>query len=504
MRKILGLIIGSCLFLILIFLPAPPGMSVEAKRTAAVALLMATFWMTEAIPIAATALIPIAAFPLLGVLQGTEVTKNYGDANVFLLLGGFLIALAIERWNLHRRIALNIIRLIGLAERRIILGFMCASALLSMFISNTATTVMMLPVALSVVRAMSEKASPEAEGEPGESTGNARFEHPELGGFGTSLMLGIAYAASIGGIGTLIGSPPNIILAGAAHELFPDLPEITFARWLIFGLPVVILFLPLVWLYLTFFLYPPKKKGGVKVLAVHEEIKKLGKMTRNELLVFSVFLMAVILWMTRSDVPVGSFTMRGWGSFLGIGEYVHDSTVSIFAAVLLFLLPAGNGERIMRWKEAKKVPWGVLLLFGGGFALAEAFQSSGLSEWIGESLSCMKGFPMIFIIIAIVAIVVFLTELTSNTALTVTMMPVMAALSTAMGVHPFALMIPTAIAASCAFMLPVATPPNAIVYSSGYITMPQMAKAGFLLNITGIVIITILTYLFILPLFHIA
>ncbi|MEW5807643.1 MAG: DASS family sodium-coupled anion symporter [Acidobacteriota bacterium] len=492
MRKVLGFSIGIVIFAAMLLLPAPHGMTEEAKRTAAIALLMATFWIAEALPIAVTSLIPIAAFPLFSILDGAQVTKNYGDQNIYLFLGGFFIALAMERWNLHRRIALNIIKVMGLAERRIVLGFMCASALISMFISNTATTVMMLPVAISVVRAVQN-----------EHDASARSKTNSMEGFGTALMLGVAYSASIGGIGTLIGTAPNIILAGAVRELFPGLPEITFSKWLFYGIPLVLVFIPLVWLYLTLLLFPPGKNVGMNMLVLKDEIAKLGKITKNELLVLIVFVMAVVMWVTRSDISIGSMTLKGWESILGVEKYVHDSTVSIFAAVLLFMLPAGKGEHILSWEEAKKIPWGVLLLFGGGFALAEAFQTSGLSAWIGESMACMKGLPLILIVVAVITIVIFLTELTSNTALTVTMMPIMASLSSAIGVHPFVIMIPTAIAASCAFMLPVATPPNAIVFSSGYITIPQMAKAGFLLNITGIVLITLLTYFIIIPAFHI-
>ncbi len=463
-------------------------MSIEAKRTAAVALMMATFWITEAIPIAATSLIPIAALPLFGIMKSFDVTKNYGDPMIFLFMGGFLIALAMQRWNLHRRIALNIIRVMGFARRRIILGFMCATAFLSMFISNTATTVMMLPVALSLVQTIN-----------GENAGldNRKSKNSE---FGLALMLGIAYSASIGGIGTLIGTTPNLVLAGSVKEFFPDLPEITFLKWMIVGLPLVIVFIPLIWFYLTFiFTSPEKSKTEESSALILEEIKKMGRISANEIKILIVFVLTVILWMTRADIPLGFIIIRGWGSILGIGQYIHDSTVAIFAALILFLLPAGGKKYILNWEWAIKLPWGILILLGGGFALAEAFQVSGLSQWIGESLHYMKGLPPLFILIIIVTIITFLTELTSNTAISLTMMPILAALSMAIGVHPFLLMVPAAMVASCAFMLPVATPPNAIVFGSGYITIPQMAKAGFMMDILGIILITIISYLIIIP-----
>ncbi len=491
MRKIIGLSLGFFLFFLVLFLPAPSGMPIEAKRTAAIALLMATFWITEAIPIAATALIPIAAFPLFGVLESGSVTKNYGDSMIFLFMGGFLIALAMQRWNLHRRIALNVIRVMGFAKRRMILGFMCATAFLSMFISNTATTVMMLPVALSLVQTM--------EGENRVTNGKRKSSD-----FGLALMLGIAYSASIGGIGTLIGTTPNLVLAGTLKELFPELPEITFLKWMVVGLPLVIIFVPLIWFYLTFIFTSLKKsettKGSMPIL---EEIRKMGKISRNEIKVLIVFALTVLLWMTRADIPLGSITFHGWGSILGIGQYIHDATVAIFAAIALFLLPAGNKQHILNWEWARKIPWGILILLGGGFALAEAFQASGLSQWIGESLQYMRTLPPLLILIIILTVITFLTELTSNTAISLTMLPILGALSTAMGVHPFLLMIPAAMVASCAFMLPVATPPNAIVFGSGYIRVPQMAKAGFVMDILGVILIAILTYLIIIPYFGI-
>lgn len=493
MRRLIGLSLGFFLFFLVLFLPAPAGMSIEAKRTAAIALMMATFWITESIPIAATALIPVAAFPLLRVMNSNHVTKNYGDPIVFLFMGGFLIALAMQRWNLHRRIALNIIRVVGFARRRIILGFMFATAILSMFISNTATTVMMLPVALSLVQTIN-----------GESAGLNGERRDKNSDFGLALMLGIAYAASVGGIGTLIGTTPNLILAGSVKELFPELPEITFLKWMVVGLPLVIIFVPLIWLYLTFVFTSLKKGEGTESsIPIMEEINKMGKISANETKVLIVFACTVFLWMTRADIPLGFVTIRGWGSILGIGPYIHDSTVAIFAALILFLIPAGKKQHIMNWKWALKIPWGILILFGGGFALAEAFQVSGLSQWIGESLNYMKGFPPLLILIIIITIITFLTELTANTAISLTMMPVLAALAMAMGVHPFLRMIPAAMAASCAFMLPVATPPNAIVFGSGYITIPQMAKAGFVMDILGIILITIISYLIIIPYFHI-
>jgi sodium-dependent dicarboxylate transporter 2/3/5 len=396
-------------------------------------------------------------------------------------MGGFFIALTIEKWNLHRRIALATIRAIGDRPRRILLGFMLASAFLSMWISNTATALMMLPIALSVVTQLG------GEGDP-----------DRVRRFGLVLLLAIAYSCSIGGTATLVGTPPNIVFAQIYHETFPDAPPVTFLDWMLRALPFAAVFLAFTWAYLAFVvgrLGARSMTGGRD--AIREQYAALGPMSRQEKMVLGAFVATALLWIFRRDIGIASFTIPGWESILGVGGYVSDATVAIGMSVLLFLTPVDleRGEFLLDWKTAVRIPWGILLLFGGGFALAGGFQETGLSRWIGETLTRFEGVPAWVLVVAICTLMTFLTELTSNTATTQMVLPILAATAVTFDCDPLLLMVPATLSASCAFMLPVATPPNAIVFSSDLVPIPTMARVGLVMNVAGVLLIFSLFHL---------
>ncbi|PYZ93413.1 anion transporter [Salipaludibacillus keqinensis] len=475
-KQIVGLFLGPLLFFFILFFFQPEGLSFEARGVLAGTVWIATWWITEAIPIPVTSLLPIILFPLVTTMEVGEVTPNYGDNIVFLFLGGFIIALALERWNLHKRIALTIINTIGTSTKRLMLGFMLATAFLSMWISNTATAMMMVPIGTAIIYQFShlidEKTVPNAK------------QQEEI--FAKGLMIAIAFAASIGGLGTIIGTPPNTILAGQLREIFDV--DLSFANWMMFGVPLAAVLLIIAWVYLITFAFPMKMTeipGGREV--VDNERKALGPMSADEKMVMTVFSLTAIAWILRSFV---------------LQEYVHesidDTMIAITGALVLFLIPSFKyqGVKLMNWHTAKDVPWGILILFGGGLAIAGSFGETGLDEWIGEQLTVLVGVQFIVIVLAVTVLVVFLTEITSNTASATMLMPIMASLAYAIDVHPFAMMVPAAIAASCAFMLPVATPPNAVVFGSGYLKMGDMIKAGFWMNL--IAIIGIVTFVMLL------
>ena len=464
-----GLVGGAALFVVLLLLPAPAGLSPEGWRTAAVAVLMALWWMTEAIPITATALIPLALFPTLGVLEMPSAAAPYANHLIFLFMGGFLIATAMQKWNLHRRIALAIIATMGTSPRRLVFGFMTATAFLSMWISNTATAAMMLPIAIAV-------------GEMFRPPGTGRYN------FGLALMLGIAYSASIGGVATLIGTPPNAIFAAAASELLGV--RIGFLEWMAVGLPVAAVFLPLAWLLLVRVLFPPGELAGDAASILADERAKLGPASRGEKSVAVVFVLTALAWVFRSPKTFGSFTVPGIQT---LAPWVEDSTIAVAAAIVLFVLPVDwkRGVFALDWRSAKRIPWGVLTLFGGGLSLARAMDHSGLATWIGSGVAALHMIPAVALIALVAALFVFLTEVTSNTATATMAMPVMAGAAAGLGLAPLTLMATAALAASMAFMLPVATPPNAIVFGSGYLTIPQMARAGFWMNLIAIALTTV-------------
>ncbi len=459
-------------------------MSIEAQRMAAIAFVMATLWICETIPIPITSLLPIVLFPALGIMSTSQATAPYGNHLIFLFMGGFIIALSMQRWNLHRRLALHVIQLVGFSPARLVFGFMLATALLSAFVSNTATTVMMLPIGLAIIAQASETLKQQ----------NAEVSSKSLEAFSLNLMLGIAYAASIGGLATLIGTPPNTVLAGYLSKTYGY--EITFAKWLMVGVPMVVLFLPICWLWLTKISNPMSGlslPNSNKVL--REQIVELGKMNKGEKWTLVVFCCTATGWLFRPQIA----------QFFPEPSMLKDSSIAIAGAICLFLLPINlrKHEFVMNWEWASKLPWGVLLLFGGGFALAQGFDASGLAAWIVQQVGALSILPTIVLILCIAALVSFLTELTSNTATATVLMPVLAGVAIGLGQSPLLLIAPAALSASCAFMLPVATPPNAIVFGSGHVTIPQMIKSGFGLNVIGIFLITLITYVALIPAFDI-
>ena len=470
-KKNIGLVLGPIVFTLIVLFFHPEGLSPTANAVLATAAWVAIWWITEALPIAVTALLPIVLFPLSGGLGLKETTASYGHKYIFLFLGGFILAIAIEKWNLHKRIALTIIRIMGTNILHIILGFMIATALLSMWISNTATAVMILPVGMAIVSQLKD---------------NPNTISNENSIFAKALMLAIAYSASIGGMATQIGTPPNLILAGVIQETYGI--EISLGQWFAFGFPISLLFLFLGWFYLTRFAFKFKQKefpGGRN--EINNQLNALGRVSFEEKIIFYVFTATAFAWIFRSWV------------LQYIIPSIDDTIIAVIAAILLFILPSSKkGIPLISWSDAVKLPWGILLLFGGGMALAIGFQSSGLALWIGEQLKSLETVPLIILLLIIIASVNFITEITSNIATTALMLPVLASLAHAIGVHPFFLLVGATVAASCAFMLPVATPPNAIVFGSGYLKIEDMVKKGLWMNFISIIILTLIVY-YILP-----
>ena len=485
-RQRVGFPLGVGLCALILVLPTPEGLAPEAQRAGAVAALMATWWVTEAVPIAVTALVPLVLYPVLSVMDMSQAAAPYADPNVFLFMGGFMIAMAMEKWGLHKRLGLHVIAWVGGGPRRILWGFMAATGFISMWVSNTATAVMMLPVAMAVLAHL----HPETPA-PGEKIQ-----------FGTVLMLGIAYAASVGGVATLIGTPPNVIFAGQAKALFPELGEVTFVRWMLFAFPVALGFLMIVWAYLAFFYARLEKGSAAPPHAIQEELKALGPWTNGERGVMAVFALTAAAWMGRADVPIGPVTLPGWPTLVGL-RGIHDGTIAMAAALVLFATPISfrKVDFLLDWSWAKRLPWDVLLLLGGGFALAESFRRTGLDAWMGSQMEMLQGIPIPVLIFVVCLGVAVVGNLISNTAIAAMLIPMAASAAGALKVHPYLLMIPTTLAASFDFMLPAGTPPNAIVYGTGYVTIPQMVRAGLGLTVLGAVWITLATYLFVIPVF---
>lgn len=465
------LLLGPALFGLVIAFFHPEGLSDQGNAVLASTVWVAAWWITDCIPLAITSILPIVLFPLTGGMSLEETTASFGHRYIFLYIGGFILAIAIERWNLHKRISLMIISIIGTNLKSIILGFMVATAFLSMWISNTATTVMMLPIGMAIITQLKD---------------NPKTKEDENLIFGKALMLAIAYSATIGGIATLIGTPPNLVFAGIVQELYGF--EVTFSKWLIFGLPISVSLLLICWKYLTSYAYRfeqqsfPDGKGEIR-----RQLQALGKISYEEKMVLGIFVITAVTWISRS------FLNR----FI---PALDDTIIAVAAAVLLFTIPASKKEKraLVNWEEAVRLPWGILLLFGGGLALAEGFKNSGLAGFIGQQLALLDGVSLLVLLLVVVTAVNFLTEITSNLATTAMVLPILAPLALVIDVHPFTLMVGAAVAASCAFMLPVATPPNAVVFASGYLTIPDMVRAGFRLNVISIVCLTILVY-FVLP-----
>ena len=487
--KAVGLALGVVAFVLLLLFPVDAD-NAPASRLAAVAALMAIWWMTAALPLFATALLPLALFPLFGVMAGRDTAEAYMNSTIMLFIGGFMIALTMERWNLHRRIALTIIHYVGGGPARIVLGFMVAAGFLSMWISNTATAVMMVPIGLAIVLQIEER------------LGDAARK------FTVGLMLGIAYGCSVGGMTTLVGTPPNLAFARIHQVLFPDAPEIAFGQWLVVAFPVGVAMLLIAWVLITQVLYRAPREVAVSRTAVAVERAKLGPVTFEERAVLVVFAITALLWVFRVDLNLGGIKVYGWSRLLPWPELVDDGTVAIFMASVLFFIPTkgkgpGEGEgdaqgeergRVMGAEVIPRLPWNVVLLIGGGLALASGFQHTGLAALIGGQFEAAGALPTFALILLVCLAITFLTELTSNTATTEMILPILASVAVLTGTHPLVLMIPATMSASCAFMMPVATPPNAIVFGSNRLTIAEMARAGIVLNLVGALVIALVVY----------
>jgi len=462
-----GVVLGPAAALLMILSDAPAGLTDTGWTTAAIGVLMAVWWATEAVPIAVTALLPLVVFPLLGIATIQETAAPYSNKVIYLFLGGFIVAFAMQRWDLHRRIALSVLQVVGGNGRSLVGGFMLSSALISMWVMNTSTTMMLLPIAVSIITVIHKSVGSLDE------TARADFQY--------ALLLGVAYGATIGGMATLVGTAPNAMLAAFMQENHGV--EIDFASWMMVGLPLSIVMLPLAWLALTRFVFHVDFQTSGEGRAELKKMKDdLGSIKTPEIRVAIVFTIMAVAWITRpllADVP-------------GLSA-LDDSGIAMAGAIALFLVPSGDKSDpfLIRWRYAEQLPWSVLILFGGGLTLAGAVSRTGLAEWLGSSLQAVGALPLAVIVIAAAALIIFLTELTSNIATTATFLPVVGAIAIESGIDPIVLTVPITFAASCAFMLPVATPPNAIVFGSGLLTIPKMARAGFVLNLIAIVLVTI-------------
>ena len=481
MNKVAVIVASLLVFFTVLAIPVDPGLLAPgAKSVAAVTILMVMLWVTGVIPLEATALLPLVLFPVLGVLSPVETAVSYGNEVIFLFLGGFIIAMSMQRWGLHRRIALHIIHTVGTSPKRLVLGFMVATGFLSMWISNTATAMMMIPIAVAIILTLIPGTNRALE--------NLNEEQQALA---KCLIISIPYAASIGGIATIIGTPPNGIFISQFETIFPDAPPIDFFTWMKFGVPFAAVFLFLAWAWLTRVPYRRMSAtlpcaGGI----IRQELKKMGSISRGEQWTLLVFVLTAFCWIFAQTKVIGGVTIPGLDMlFPGI----KDSTIAIFGALLLFLLPVDREEGIftMDWEWAVKIPWGILLLFGGGIALSNGFIQTGLAARIVESLTLIHGLPIILLVLVVALGVSLATEITSNTAIAAVMMPIMAATAVSVGVNPIILMMTAAVCASMAFMLPVATPPNAVAYGSGYISAEDLLRSGWALNLIGIALWTL-------------
>ncbi|ABA58900.1 Sodium/sulphate symporter [Nitrosococcus oceani ATCC 19707] len=467
-RQYLGFILGPLVMISLLTLSPPTGLDIAAWQTAAITLLMAIWWITEALPIPVTALLPLVLFPLLGIADIQETAIPYANPLIFLFMGGFIIALAIERCGLHRRLAYCILSCMGISPAATLGGFMVVSAFLSLWISNTATTMLMLPIACSVI----------------EGLRGTKAAAPLSSPFAVALLLGIAYSASIGGLGTLVGTVPNALLAGFVLETYGF--ELGFAEWMLLAAPFLLVLLVFAWFMLTQVVFSGfHREHGDQRVPMRQALRQLGPVSRAERRVTMVFALVAILWLLRPLIAT-----------LAPNVALNDPGIALFGAMLLFLIPLDwrRGRFLMDWKTAEQLPWGTLLLFGGGLSLAASINNTGLASWLGGNLTLLSGLPAWLILLGIVAVVIFLTELTSNTATTSIFLPILGSVALSLGQPPLQLLIPVTLAVSCAFMMPVATPPNAIVFGTGLVSIPQMARAGFYLNLASMIIITGVSY----------
>jgi len=503
-------------FLGMLLLPGPASLPPAAQRVAAVTVLMAGLWLTQAVPIAATSLIPLVAFPLLAIQPAGEVSRAYMSPSILLYLGGFIIALGIERWGMHRRIALQIVYWIGHSPRRVILGFMLATAALSMWISNTAATLLMLPIGLAMIASLKEACG------PGDEEDSTPLTERDWSLLATALMLAIAYSSSIGGMLTLVGTPTNITFQENYAARFPQAPEVPAGRWMLIFIPMGIVFVVISWRVLTWRLPHAIQRRHVPAEFFSDSLSTLGPPTRGEWMMGILVLATIFLWIFRVPFQIGEEALLpGWGDLVeswlvrwGVPEataakYLHDSTVAIGMALLMFCLPVcrneeGKVERLMDWELAETLPWGILLLIGGGFAIASAFESTGLSLWVGDQCAAaIQGSPPWILIGSVCMAITFLTEVTSNVATANVVLPILAATAVSVGIDPRMIMIPATVSTSCAFMLPIGTPPNAIVFSSGHVRVVDMVRYGVVLNLVGVVLVTVTAFVLMAPLMQI-
>ncbi|MFO7446818.1 MAG: SLC13 family permease [Ignavibacteriaceae bacterium] len=480
-----GFVTGVFSFIFILFFadldPARP----QITQMAAVVVLMSAWWVTEAVPLAATSLIPLILFPLMGMMNGEKVAGSYINSIIFLFLGGFLLAVAMERWGLHKRVALKIITLFGGSPRAVILGLMFATGFISMWISNTATVVMMFPIGLAIIHKM-----------------EADFGREKTHNFSIALLLAIAYAGSIGGIGTLIGTPPNLIFVRISHIIFPEAPEISFGRWMMLAVPIAAIMLLATGFFLTKVYYKIDYEIEIDKKFIKDEYLKLGAVSFEEKVISIVFSAAAFLWIFRQDLDLGFITIPGWDQIFYQPKYLNDGVVAVTMAMILFIIPAKNtapGEEsgkttILGTHSFMKIPWGIILLFGGGFALAEGFIDTGLAEYIGSHFKGLHYMSPLLMLLIVGITNNFLTEFTSNTASAQMILPVMASVAVALGIHPWLLMITATLAVSLGFMMPAGTAPNTIVFASERLKIMDMVKAGFILNLIGVIIITLLVY----------
>ena len=466
-HQVIGLFLGPLIAGLMIFAGPPENLSQPGWMTASVGILMAVWWATEAVPIAVTALLPIVVFPLLGIATIQDTTAPYANKVIYLFLGGFIVAFAMQRWNLHRRMALTVLQHVGGNGRSLVGGFMLASAIISMWVMNTSTTMMLLPIAVSIIAVIHKT----VDGLDDKAKDNFQY----------SLLLGIAYGATIGGMATLVGTAPNAMFAAFMQETYGT--EIDFSRWMLVGLPLSAMMLPLAWLILTRFAFKVDFKTSDEGKAALRQLKEeLGAITVPEKRVATVFVLMAATWVLRPLLV----TLPGLSA-------LDDSGIAMAGGIALFLIPSGekSDPLLLRWTYAERLPWSVLILFGGGLTLASAVTRTGLAEWLGSSLQTIGALPLFALVIVAATMIIFLTELTSNIATTATFLPVVGAIAIESGYDPIVLAVPVTLAASCAFMLPVATPPNAIVFGSGMLTIPKMVRAGMMLNIVGIFLVSI-------------
>lgn len=486
-----GLWLGLILFFYFLKFPIDSQLNPQAQHLFAIAVLMAVWWMTEALPLAVTSLLPLVLYPILGIMKTSDISPNYMNHLIFLFMGGFFIAEAIQKWGLHRRFALITIYWMGRNAQRIILSFMLVAAFMSMWISNTATAIMLMPIGVAVIKQLRP---------------NDEAAEPKTRSFETILMLAIAYGCSLGGTATLIGTPPNLVFAGIYRKFFQTQPEIYFSKWMMLILPLSVLLVSVVYLYLVKVIL--KKEGLPKIQNrdfLRSEMQSLGRLSVQQKRVLVVFVATALLWIFRGNIDFGSFKIPGWADLIGLGDKIQDSTIAIAMAVLLFLIPGDRegdeeSKNILVLRDFGRIPWDILLLFGGGFALAEGIQKTGLADYIAQNLRILSDLPLPLLLLIICLSITLLTELTSNTAVAATFLPVLATFASHTNISPLLLMLPATIASSCAFMLPVSTPPNAIVFGTRYVSIKNMVSIGFVLilicSVTIVLYFLLLNWLF--------